>query len=624
MKPPIPHAKELLVVDDEPMLCRTLSALFTERGFHVTTAGTGHEALEKLHHVRADVVLLDLRLPDSSGLQILSQIKAQFPDLRVIMISAYGDAPTIQEAMIRGASDYLAKPFEFDRCFYAAMGLEAVDLSAAQPQADALARMPAGLAQQHHALPLAWDGRTLRLAMADPLDAARLGELKAQLGCAIQPLAVVGGNLAAVIRQHYGAAAPSSQPPAHTRPAPLEKRSLTGPAVEDREELTRLVEDLVRHAQAERATDVHLGSDPHGPWIRERIDGILYDIPPSPAFTAHYEDIVSHLKALARLELGQHRLPQQGRAVVELREGTQELRLSVVPTPYGEHVAIRLLEPSRLLSAERLGLTQEQRLTIVSLLAKPAGLFLVTGPSGSGKTTSLYAFLSKLNTGQLNLVTIEDPVEHALAGGTQIPVQPAAGLTVAEALRASLHHDPDVLMVDELQDREATHLAVRTALTGHLVLAGLHTADASGVITRLLDLGVEPFFLCTTVTGILAQRLVRKLCPACREPYEVEGASLVHLGISFPSDPGAVKVFRATGCERCRRTGYRGRTGIFELLVVDHQVRSLIIKRTSGYQIRQSAVSRGMLTLPQAMWLKIQAGETSLEELMRVLPPDIH
>ncbi|MBI4342294.1 MAG: Flp pilus assembly complex ATPase component TadA [Candidatus Omnitrophica bacterium] len=612
MKPPIPHAKELLVVDDEPMLCRTLSALFTERGFHVTTAGTGHEALEKLHQVRADVVLLDLRLPDSSGLQILSQIKARFPDLRVIMISAYGDAPTIQEAKIRGASDYLAKPFEFDHCFYAAMGLEAVDLSAAQPQADALARMPAGLAQQHHALPLAWDGRTLRVAMADPLDAARLGELKAQLGCEIQPLAVVGGNLAAAIRQGY-AAAPSSQPPAHTLPA-----------VEDREEATRLVQDLVRHAKAERATDVHLGSDPHGPWIRERIDGILYDIPPSPVFTTHYQDVVSHLKALARLELGQHRLPQHGRAIVELSEGMQELRLSVVPTPHGEHVAIRLLEPSRLLSAERLGLTQEQRLTIVSLLAKPAGLFLVTGPSGSGKTTSLYAFLSKLNTGSLNLVTIEDPVEHALAGGTQIPVQPAAGLTVAEALRAGLHHDPDVIMVDELQEREATHLAVRTALTGRLVLAGLHTADASSVITRLLDHGVEPFFLCTTVTGILAQRLVRKLCTACREPYEVEGASLVHLGISFPNDPGAVKVFRATGCERCRRTGYRGRTGIFELLVVDHQIRSLIIKRTSGYQIRQSAVSRGMLTLPQAMWLKIQAGETSLEELMRILPPDLH
>lgn len=211
-----------------------------------------------------------------------------------------------------------------------------------------------------------------------------------------------------------------------------------------------------------------------------------------------------------------------------------------------------------------------------------------------------------------------------MAGVTQIPVQPAAGLTFAEALRASLHHDPDVVMVDELQDRETTHLAARAALTGHRILSGLHTHDASSAITRLVDLGIEPFFLCTTLTGVLAQRLVRKLCAACREPYEVEGASLVHVGISFPKDPGAVEVFRAKGCERCRGTGYRGRTGIFELLVIDPQIRSLIIKRTSGYQIRQSAVSRGMLTLPQAMWQKIHAGETSLEELMGVLPPDFH
>jgi len=610
MKQPVTTTKELLVVDDEPMLCRALSALFTERGIHVTTAHTAQQALETLNHVRADVVLLDLRLPDASGLQVLSKIKAQFPTLRVVMISAYGDAQTAQEAKIRGASDYLAKPFDFDRCFYTAMGLETVDLSVTEPAPGALARVVAEVAQRERVLPMRWDNGTLHLAMADPLDTPRLEELKALLRCEVKPLAVVGGELLAAIRQRYGLAA---EPSASCEPH----------ALEDRKEIAQLVHDLVHRARARRATDVHLGSGPRGPWIRERIDGILSDVPAPGLFKTRYGDVVSHLKALARLEVGPHRLPQRGRAVFESDAGPLDLRISAMPTPHGEHLAIRLLEPSRLLAVEQLGLTQDQRLAIASLLAKPTGLFLITGPSGSGKTTSLYAFLSKLNTGQVNLMTIEDSVEHELVGATQVPVQPDAGLTFAGALRASLHHDPDVVMVGELQDRETAHLAVRTALTGHLVLSSLHTNDASSTITRLLDLDVEPFFLCTTVSGILAQRLVRKLCAACREPYEVEGVSLVHLGISFSRDPGAVEVFRAKGCERCRQTGYHGRTGIFELLVVDHQIRSLIIKRTSGYQIRQSAVSRGMLTLPQAMWQKIQTGETSLEELMRVLPPDL-
>jgi type II secretory ATPase GspE/PulE/Tfp pilus assembly ATPase PilB-like protein len=274
------------------------------------------------------------------------------------------------------------------------------------------------------------------------------------------------------------------------------------------------------------------------------------------------------------------------------------------------------------LAFEQLGLTEDQRLTLASLLAKPSGLLLVTGPSGSGKSTTLYSFLSKLNTGHANIVTIEDPVEYELAGVTQIPVQPQAGLTVADGLRAIPHHNPDIVMVSELEDQEAASLAVRTALTGHLVLSSLHTNDASKGITRLLDLRVEPFFLCSTVTGILSQRLIRKLCTACREPYVVEAVSVIHLGVSLPKETGAVPVWRAKGCTRCRDTGFYGRTGVFELLVVDHQIRSLIIKRTSGAQIRQSAISRGMMSLPQAVWHKVQAGVTSLHEFIRVLPPE--
>jgi type II secretory ATPase GspE/PulE/Tfp pilus assembly ATPase PilB-like protein len=246
----------------------------------------------------------------------------------------------------------------------------------------------------------------------------------------------------------------------------------------------------------------------------------------------------------------------------------------------------------------------------------------VTGPSGAGTTTTLYTCLSKLNTGQVNIISVEDPVERELPGVTQIPVQTKAGLTFADGLRSVLRHDPDIVMVGELQDQETAKVVIRTALAGHQVFAVMHTNDASSAITRLLDFGIEPFFLCSTVTGILSQRLVRKLCDSCRQPANIEASSLAPLGIEVPKQVGAVQLWKAKGCKRCRNTGYHGRTGVFELLVVDHHIRSLIIKRTSGIQIRQSAISRGMASLAHSFWRKIQTGETSIEELSRILPPD--
>ena len=608
------------MVDDEPTLCRALQALFTERGFHVTTAHTAQEALERIQQVRVDVVLLDLRLPDLSGLEVLSKLKAQFPDLRVVVISAFGDQPTIQEAMIRGASDYLAKPFDFDRCFYVAMGLETVDLTAADADPAALARLPAQEALRRRALPMRWEQGVLHVAMADPLDVQCLEELKALAGSEVKPLAVVGGHLAATIRRSYRLSAePSAEAPrASDAKAPAQPHPIDAD-----QEAARLVHNLLQHAHDGRATDLHLGNSPQGPWVRERIDGVLYDAPVPPPLKTAYTRVVSYLKAQASLGAGPSPLPHQGRAQLTLGSTPLDLRISVVPAAQGEHVVVRLLPSTQPLALEQLGLDREQRLTLVSLLAKPSGLLLVTGPSGCGLSTTLYALLAKLNTGQVSLVTVEDQVERVLAGATQIPVHPKEGLTFADGLQASAFHDPDIVMLGELPDQETAGLAVRTALTGHLVLAGFHTNDAASAITRLLDFGIEPFFLCSTLSGILAQRLVRKLCPACREPHEVEGASLIHLGITLPKETGAVEVFRPKGCAKCRQTGYHGRTGIFELLPIDHQIRSLIIKRTSGFQIRQSAISRGMFILPQAMWLKIHDGETSLEELMQVLPPDL-
>ena len=388
--------KELLVIDDEPMLCKALGALFAGKGFQVATANSAREALSRLEEVPADVILLDLKLPDASGLDVLSTLKGRFPDVRVIVISALSDQPTIKEAMERGASDYLSKPFDFDRCFASAMGLETSEPAAAP--------------------------------------ATPIGE----------------------------------------------------PAVE-------WLETLIRNAHAHRATDLHVGTGPKGPWIRQRIDGVLYDVPMSSQWKASYERAVFQMKQRAGLDVTQRRLPQQGRIRLDHREPILDLRLSVLPTSHGEHLALRLLTLSQPMPLDKLGMTDDQRLALVSLLAKPSGLLLVTGPAGCGKSATLAACLAKLNTGKVNIVTVEESVEQEFAGITQMPIAPKTGLTFADGLRAVPNHDPDVVMVGELHDHDTTALAVRAALAGRLVLAGMHPADASGTIPRLMDLDVEPF-----------------------------------------------------------------------------------------------------------------------------------
>jgi len=615
--------RELLVVDDEPKITSALKALFEEKGFHVSTAPSIQAALKQFHDTPPEVILLDLRLPDGSGLDLLSKLKEQYPSLRAVVISALADQQTIQEAMDRGASSYLTKPFEFDRCFHAAMGIETVDLSTIKVQAEALARVPAAVAEQYHVLPLRWHEDILQVAMADPLDVQRLDELKMLLGCTIAPVAVMDGSLIETIRRCYGVGAGVMQQGSGRETQQTSAHLETPVSSEETTGIVKLVNELIHHAYTNRATDLHIGIGRQGPWVRERIDGMLYPVPLAPQFNALFPSVISRLKVMANLDIAEHRLPQDGRIWFDVDTTQLDLRLSVMPTPHGESLAIRLLEPSRAMRLDQIGMTEEQLQALEPLLAKPAGLLLVTGPTGSGKSTSLCTFLDRLNTGRAHIITIEDPIEHELAGVTQIQAQPKVGMTFATGLRSILRHDPDIIMVGEIRDQETASLAVRAALTGHLVLSTLHTNDAASGVTRLMDLGVEPFLLCSTLVGILSQRLIRCLCPACKTSSTVEMTSLGPLGLPLSQQAGTVELAHAKGCKACHQTGYRGRTGVFELLVVDHHIRSLVLKRTSSAQLHQSAVSRGMQTLWQSGWQRVLKGSTSLDELVRVLPQEL-
>ena len=609
--PVIPIKNNLLVIDDEAKLCQSLSALFEKKGITVATANTAKAGLQQIQQHRPDVVLLDLKLPDSSGFVVLSRLREQFPDVRVVVISALGDERTIREAFQRGANAYLPKPFDFDQCFYAAMGLEMVDVTGVRAEPEALERVPEAIATEHQILPLRMEGKTLFLAMADPLDASRREALAGLLNCEIGPVAVTGGDLQVAIRRVYTSMAGRRHDAVAT----------TSAAVAVPAEIIQLAEQLLHESYGRRATDLHLGMSATGPWLRERVDGEVRDVPLPPRLKMGYGQLVSHLKTLVRLEPGLAKRPQQGRVRLPMGDTVVELRLSVLPTGQGDHVAIHFSEPGRQLSLGQLGMTDDQRRQVDGLLKKGSGLLLITGPTRSGKSTTLYAMLAALNTGRTNIVTLEGVPERALPGVTQTPVTMSDNFGYAQAVEAALQHDPDILLVSELRDADASHMAARAALTGRLVLGGLYTPDGASTITRLLDCGIEPYVLCTTLNGIVSQRLVRRLCRVCREASALDVSELAAAGLEVPKDVAHGKVWRAKGCDKCQ-TGYDGRTAIFEILPVDHHIRSLIIKRAPGAQIRQSAVAKGMTTLTHAAWRAVLAGDTSVEELLRIAPAD--
>ena len=383
--------------------------------------------------------------------------------------------------------------------------------------------------------------------------------------------------------------------------------------------VVRLVDAVLVEAVNRRASDVHIEAFERDLLIRYRIDGRCYQVAQPPKSLALA--ITSRLKVLANLDVAESRLPQDGRILLTVSDRQIDLRVSTLPTMHGESVVLRVLDKSSLdKTLAQLGMSREMEQTIERLIQRPNGLLLVTGPTGAGKTTTLYACLAKLNTPQAKLITTEDPVEYDLKGLVQVAVNPKIELSFATCLRAILRHDPDIIMVGEIRDQETAQIAIQSALTGHMVFSTLHTNDAPGAVTRLLDMGLEPFLVTSTVVGILAQRLVRALCPACRAPAEATPEALAALRLTAvpTSVPGtAVRLMRAVGCDACQGLGFKGRTGIFELLVMTDALRPLIIERTSVTELRKHALAEGMRSLREDGIANVLAGVTTVEELVR-------
>jgi general secretion pathway protein E len=486
-----------------------------------------------------------------------------------------------------------------------------------------LARVPISFARAHHLLPLRRGDETVSVAVSDPFDTTALDDLRLLFdGAEIATEIASRRTIESAINEVYDRGPASAEKLAEDAALDLDAMAHEISAqpkdlldAADDAPIIRLVNSLLQSAVKERASDIHLEPFEEEIRVRFRIDDVLYEpIPPLPR--SLQASIASRIKIMGGLNIAEKRLPQDGRIRLKIAGRDYDVRLSTVPVAYGERLVLRLLPRStELLNLTHLGFNPQQLEVWTKLIARPNGIVLVTGPTGSGKTTTLYGALAQINGTDKNILTIEDPVEIQLRGVGQVEVNPRIGLTFATGLRSFLRQDPNVILVGEIRDLETAEIAIQASLTGHLVFSTLHTNDAASAITRLVDMGVEPFLVGSSLVAVLAQRLVRVLCHGCREPYEPSDEEFRELGVRRPSQP--VKAYRAGSCGRCGQTGYRGRVGIFELLLIDDEIRPLVTQNVDSKTIRRKAVERGMHTLRVDGARKVLTGVTSVAEVLR-------
>lgn len=498
-----------------------------------------------------------------------------------------------------------------------------VDLAGAHPSAAFVKRVPIGFARLKNVLGLATEAGPMRVAMADPGDHQTRDVLRRWLGGAIEVVAADEKLLGMAINQAYGRQTGAAQAFIEKldRDAVIEgvkgfegREDLLN--VTDRSPVIKLVNLMLFEAVQQGASDIHVQPYEGRLIVRMRIDGVLFDVFDLPAGVL--EEVVSRVKVMGRMNIAEKRLPQDGRASVQVGDRVIDLRVSTVPASHGERVVIRLLDKSaRLYTLGELGMDKRTLKRFTQLISVEHGLVLVTGPTGSGKTTTLYAALGQINSSQRNVITLEDPIEYQLDGISQIQISEKKGMTFASGLRSVLRQDPDIVMVGEVRDHETAVMAIQSALTGHLVFSTLHTNDAASAVTRLLDLGIEPYLVGSSLVGVLAQRLVRRVCKRCCGPYAPDAGELEILRYS-PSAQERAGYRKGRGCGSCRGTGYHGRVGVFELLAVDDDVRKLVQSRATASDINAAARRADMHSLCDDGLVKVAAGQTTLEEVMRV------
>lgn len=504
------------------------------------------------------------------------------------------------------------------------LGTEVVNLAEVDFNPELIETVPAGTARMYQCLPVALFGDTVRVALVDPLNAAVVDELGFSLGKQVQLVVADPVQIGKLIEKHYPAEAGGlgdllkelgideelAREVSEVSAGTFDLANLAGEAP-----IIKFVNLVLLQAIQDRASDIHFEPFEDEFKIRYRVDGALYEMSPPPKHLAL--PVISRLKVMANLDIAERRLPQDGRISMTMAGRQVDLRVSCLPTQFGESVVLRVLDRSALqLELESLGFPKHIYDYTAEAIQQPNGIFIVTGPTGCGKTTTLYSCLRRVNAIDSKLLTVEDPVEFDIEGIMQVPVNEAVGMTFGKALRSFLRQDPDIIMLGEMRDLETSQVAIQASLTGHLVLSTLHTNDAPGAVTRLVDMGVEPFLISSTLLAVLAQRLVRTVCKKCRTPFEPTEAQLSLLNLS-PHDLGDKVFYYGRGCKECNDTGYRGRKGIFELLPMSDAVRLLVNERAPTVVIRQKAIELGMVPIREDGMRSIFDGDTTVEEVLK-------
>jgi general secretion pathway protein E/type IV pilus assembly protein PilB len=511
-------------------------------------------------------------------------------------------------------------------------GMDLVDLTNVTVEPDTLQAMPLKLVHRRTLMPLSRNNGTLTVATGDPFDVYALDELQTLTGLHVQSVLASPREIQRLIKTHFGVGGETVSAMVQER-AKDDVELLEELEVDDSEaakmaqeaSVVKLVNEILIEATNERASDIHIEPGEHNLAVRYRIDGLLQTQTLHQDINRFTSAIVSRIKILSRLNIAEKRLPQDGRIKMKVSGREVDVRVSIIPMAHGEGIVMRLLDKGRMVfNLANVGMLPDTYKVFKRLIDLPHGIILVTGPTGSGKSTTLYSALNEIKDETLKIITVEDPVEYVQEGISQIQVHHKIGLTFAASLRSILRHDPDVVLIGEMRDMETAESAIQASLTGHLVFSTLHTNDAPSAFTRLIDMGVEPFLVASTVEGVMAQRLVRTICGECKVEYQPD---LLDLPADFPRTDKNGEPLRAlwkgAGCRACRQSGYRGRTGIYELMVTGDAIRELVVQRVNAGVIRNEAIKAGMLTLRQDGWRKVLAGTTTVEEVARTTAGDI-
>lgn len=510
------------------------------------------------------------------------------------------------------------------------MGVDFVDLENMELDPDMARSIPEHLAQRYKVIPVGQKGNRLTLAMVDPLNVIAIDDIRLITGFDIEPVIATEEAIERTINRQFGVTdlaevqeTVKDISATDFGPVEIEEEMEEEIALDklkemvDEAPIVRVVNLIISQAISDGASDIHIEPEAKQVRVRYRVDGVLHDVMSPPK---HIQaPMISRIKIMANLDIAERRVPQDGKIHLKHDNREFDLRVSTVPTINGEKVVMRILDKSSvLLGLGKLGFYQDTQQVFEAIVEKPYGMILVTGPTGSGKSTTLYSCLNKLNTEAVNIMTVEDPCEYQLVGINQVQINEKAGLTFASALRSFLRQDPDIIMVGEVRDTETAKIAVEAALTGHLVLSTLHTNDSAGAVTRLVEMGVEPFLCASSVIGVLAQRLARKICPNCKESYTPPMESVKQFGLAALTDAD-ISFFRGRGCDHCKQTGYRGRMGIFEILMITDRIRGMVLQNCSAAEVKQTAIEEGMKTMQEDGLRKVLDGHTTIEECLRVV-----